>query len=890
MSAKILRQNTIIPRDLYVARSADRQLRDVLNDMGRPGYVLVARQMGKTNLLLNAKREMQDSDNIFVYIDLTNRLATLRECFRSIIDVALETHDEIERKVGTEIRDKRSTLFDFPAHKEHEIELRTLLRSISGKLVIILDEIDALTNQDYSDQFFAQIRSTFFSSRVNFPEFDRLTYILSGVAEPTEIIKNPKISPFNIGIKIYLADFTYEEYCTFLSKSRLELSPEIRDQIFSWVNGNPRMTWDICSAVEDKLLMGQNVTAETIDGIVKKLYLERFDFPPIDHIRNLVESERAIRNAIVEIRYGKGHEVSDAIRSKLYLAGITKATDGAGLNLKNRVIDLSLSEQWLSDIDKRQIGAVRLANEKFKAGQFEEAIPLFEEHLRSMALSDVDRTLTANFIGRCYFNLKKYDNALVYFQKTFNMDEESSPELWAEQKHRTAWCNYYLAKIEEAQMSLLSALKLANSATRTAVISLWLLGSIPPNAEQTTLTVSELERICHGMLERLAKENDIDLASSLRAKVCIAAAILCDSIGAQGQVASYLQKALSECERKERPAIEFYTYKLEHDPSRRGSLVRGCVAALTDQTRDALDESSYEQETDQSRIQFVDSSIISRDDLIFLLEQLHNSDETDLFERLLNYVMLEYKLDRIQVFYSIATLAARANNNVSFVRLVRKIVPMMQGGNVLLNETQTREMYRVFLSDPNVDNEAWLLYFGVYFDLLRKALDEGKGSTVDQLDILVLTRMLLVFLVDKKEDLAIALLEKISPVRRQLHSVRSELDHEFSMIDYIAMLLMKSVGNAPASKAHASTALAVLSERKRGFVASTIIQPDTLDIMIANIKLELGLSLTINNTGRQRYRRNDWIKVRSRDGLIIEDKYKRLEAGIRDGVYQIIEE
>jgi len=104
------------------------------------------------------------------------------------------------------------------------------------------------------------------------------------------------------------------------------------------------------------------------------------------------------------------------------------------------------------------------------------------------------------------------------------------------------------------------------------------------------------------------------------------------------------------------------------------------------------------------------------------------------------------------------------------------------------------------------------------------------------------------------------------------------------------MVVMKSIGNAPASKAHASTALAVLSERKKGFVASTIIQPDTLDTMIANIKLELGLSLTINNTGRKKYRRNDRIKVRSQDGLIVEDKYKRLEAGIRDGVYQIIEE
>lgn len=887
MATKVLRQTTIIPSELYVARAADRQLRDVLSDMGRPGYVLVARQMGKTNLLLNAKTELQDENNVFVYIDLTNRLATLRECFRNIIDLALETHEGIGQSVGSEIRGRRTAQLEIPAHKEHEIELKTILRSISGKLVIILDEIDALTNQDYSDQFFAQIRSTFFSSRVNFPEFHRLNYILSGVAEPTEIIKNPKISPFNIGIKIYLADFSYEEYCTFLRKAQLDLSAEIREQIFSWVNGNPRMTWDICSAVEDKLLANAEICTETIDRIVEELYLERFDFPPIDHIRSLVESDRAIRNAIVEIRYGKGHEVSDAIRSKLYLAGITKATDGAGLRLKNRVIDLSLSEQWLSDIDKKQIGAVRLAHERFKAGEFNAAIPLFEEYLRSVAISDIDRTLTANFIGRCYFNLGQYESALLYFQKTFSMDEESSPELWAEQKHRSAWCNYHLARMEEAQMSLLSALNLDSSAYRTAVISLWFLSTIVPNAEQTTLTVQELERICHRILERNCKENAIGLSSSICAKVCISAAVLCSHIGAIEQATSYIRRALAECGKRERPAIQFYAYKLERDPVRREMLMRACVDALTDQSGGAVEPSGHE--SDQSRVQHVEPSIITQDDLILLLVQLYESKEIELFEQLLGHVTSEYEVTRVQVYYSMAMLSARENNNVSFVRLVREIVPMLHGEAGLSNETQAREMYRVFLSDPNADNSKFFLYFDVYFELLRRALDDGKGNTVDQLDILVLTRVLLRYLIDNQSNPALELLEKINSVRRQLHSLRPDLSHEFLMIDYMAMDLMRSVGNAPASKAHASSALA-LSERGNGFVASTVIRPDTLKVMIGNIKQELGLPLNVNVSAGRKYRPNERLKVRTRSGLIIEDKYKRLEVGIRDGVYEIVED
>jgi hypothetical protein len=72
---KRLIPSTIIPSHLYVERAADRQLRSVIEDMGRPAYVLVARQMGKTNLLLNARRSLENDQLRFVYLDLSTRFA-----------------------------------------------------------------------------------------------------------------------------------------------------------------------------------------------------------------------------------------------------------------------------------------------------------------------------------------------------------------------------------------------------------------------------------------------------------------------------------------------------------------------------------------------------------------------------------------------------------------------------------------------------------------------------------------------------------------------------------------------------------------------------------------------------------------------------------------------
>lgn len=104
---KVLKPYTIIPSNLYVHRDADRQVKNIIKDMGRPGYVLVSRQMGKTNLLLNAKRELESTDDVFVYIDLSNPFLNAKDCFENIIDTAIETNDEKFEEAQKIIQERR---------------------------------------------------------------------------------------------------------------------------------------------------------------------------------------------------------------------------------------------------------------------------------------------------------------------------------------------------------------------------------------------------------------------------------------------------------------------------------------------------------------------------------------------------------------------------------------------------------------------------------------------------------------------------------------------------------------------------------------------------------------------------------------------------------------
>lgn len=426
---KILKPYTIIPPYLYVQRDADRQLKNIIKDMGRPGYVLVSRQMGKTNLLLNAKRNLETENDVFVYVDLSNIFSDAKSCFENIINTAIETNEEKFAAAGKTIYERRPELGHFPAHKQHTSELRLLLQALEGgKLVIILDEIDALTKTDYSDQIFSQIRSSYFGERVNYKEFSRLTYILSGVVEPTEIIKDAKISPFNIGQKIFLNDFSRAEFEQFLILSEIQIDQLIKERIFYWTNGNPRMTWDLCSQVENFIKDHENIDAAQVDKLVADLYLTSFDKPPIDNIREIVIKDKDLRQAVSNILSGQAKTVSDKIKSKLYLAGIINYDDNE-VHIKNQIITESLSLKWVRSLDVDELGVLRLGRECYAKGDYENAAAYYYKYLETNDFPEDDRDVDYFYLATMEFNKGLFEQALAHAELA-QFDVEDVPVLY----------------------------------------------------------------------------------------------------------------------------------------------------------------------------------------------------------------------------------------------------------------------------------------------------------------------------------------------------------------------------------------------------------------------------------------------------------------------------
>jgi tetratricopeptide (TPR) repeat protein len=648
---------TIIPPELYVHREADRQLRNVIQDMGRPGYVLVARQMGKTNLLLNAKRELEDKDNAFIYVDLSIPLQNDRECFRHIVDTAIGTRSDVFANVGDSIIQARMES-NIAAFKEHESELRSLLGAITGKLVIILDEIDSLTKGDFSDKVFAQIRSVYFS-RINYPHLRRLTYVLSGVVEPNDIIKDKRISPFNIGEKIYLDDFTNSEFQDFLNRAGLDLKPEITDRIYYWANGNPRITWDICADLEVKIRNGYFASVEEVDNSVKKIYLADFNKAPVDHIREVVTDDDDLRNAITVIKYQKGDTLSDSIKNKLYLAGIVRSgVTYKEVRIKNKVIEAALSDQWLRDISIQRTGLLKLAAEKRIKKEYEEALALFEEYLAKNEPPDGEQDITYYDVGDCAYHLGEWNKALGYLEKC-QLKKETSSILYHRWKTLLGICLLHLGRYEESRAAFQETLA-TQKKDSSYVVALINIGSSYTRSAEFSVAIETYQNAVSALNELDGDENE---KASMLAAVYYNLANTYQKTGNVILSKEYFTNAIGVGLPEQKPAAMLGLYDLLTSQAQRKDILRNCIQHI-------LDHKLRPTVLDTEKpLHF------SKAHILILLGELFSLDR-QLFEWLFQYAQENKALDaqRADILFQLAILSANKRNIKGAIELAEAVV------------------------------------------------------------------------------------------------------------------------------------------------------------------------------------------------------------------------
>lgn len=844
---KVLKKYTTIPEHLYVEREADLQLRSIIKEMQRPGYVLVARQMGKTNLLFNAKRTLENKDRLFVYVDLSNLYDNERDCYRNIINNILEPNIDLLHTIEKEIDILREK--NLPPHNEYSRSLRIVLNFFKGDLVIVLDEIDALKSVDYSDNIFAQIRSNYFS-RTNFPVFERLTYVLSGVIEPTELIKDRNKSPFNIGDKIYLDDFTKKEHDNFIEKSKLKINNEISDAIFNWTNGNPRLTFDICSEVENEVLNSKDFNIVKLNEIIKKKYLTSFDIAPIDHIRELVKTNKPIRKSILLIHKNKTSELTDDLKKKLYLYGIINSKFDETTKIKNKIIDLSLSEEWIKSIDKDKEISFVYGLAKYSSKEYIEAIEILDNVLEDSNTSKNDIEASQYFIGLSYFKIQNYEKASEYFEKDFNSESYSS-----DAKSFLGICKIANGHKEEGISILQESIKIETNsfAYHNAILNLAI------NIEDIDISFSLLEKLFNSTL--LSDYDELGELDQFRTLSLYYQSEILLKKENNTEAILKIDKALEYSNISESVFLYFLKYNISE--SKDENIKSNLVDII-------INNNLIFNTTNQTPISFKENSIFHYLNFVYLKSDLN------LFEKLLNYVLLNLLNDsnKFQLVYK--TINISTSNKENLLEYL-EIINEDSDSNLIIN------IYKQLALTYNENIDKYFNYFNKYLNILN------ENDLINSDDIYLFALAIKFNSESNKIREAFDLCFKIE--KRINNLVEGDLRFESVIIYYWFTNLYFSINDRTNSLKYSEISLKLIeiSKRKK---TSMIDEKGVSTIKEQLLDIKKQLTYTTHSLkpmiSQKKYNRNDIVTVKYTNGNIIEKKHKHVEVDLKSNKCVII--
>jgi hypothetical protein len=337
---------------IYLPRRADDELLEHCL-AGDFTYILTSRQMGKSSLMIRTAERLVGCGVQPVVIDLTEFGAqtTAEQWYKGFllgvqIDAGLSTPAAAwwDRQVDHSYSHKFTRYFREVVVKER-----------SERLVVLVDEIDTTLRLDFTDDFFTAIRFLY-QQRAAEPQLQRLSFVLIGVATPGDLIKDTTRTPFNIGQRIELTDFTLDEASVLADHLAVPepLRRDLMQWILNWTHGHPYLTLRAIRSLADA--PPQTWTASVVDERIEQLFLRggAESDSNLQFVRDMLTKKAFNREAVLRTYWNirRGVEVQDKeldqVDNWLKLSGVVHRQNGM-LRVRNPIYDRVFDEQWARD-------------------------------------------------------------------------------------------------------------------------------------------------------------------------------------------------------------------------------------------------------------------------------------------------------------------------------------------------------------------------------------------------------------------------------------------------------------------------------------------------------------------------------------------------------------
>lgn len=221
----------------YIEREVDRRMADAMAH--GEGLLLIQgpRQIGKTSLLARAMQAFRSAGRRVAHCDLQtlsgSQLEDQDRLYRSIAH-------HLAKDLGTDAA-WREAWTDWSGPNDNLDEaVERILGGVKGPVLLGFDEADRLFGQPYSDDFFGLLRG-WYNRRSLDPDspWPRVTIALTYSTEVHLFIRDLNQSPFNVGLRLPLEDFTLEHVTELAGRYGLRMAAEDLAELHSLTGGQP---------------------------------------------------------------------------------------------------------------------------------------------------------------------------------------------------------------------------------------------------------------------------------------------------------------------------------------------------------------------------------------------------------------------------------------------------------------------------------------------------------------------------------------------------------------------------------------------------------------------------------------------------------------------------